>query len=152
MWSLQDSSSQERALRWIDSGIIEGWHGDGNFARTTLMHCLWKTEGLTIEPWRKDVVFGAKYDNGILYVSLEAGEDWEGSLNFGVERHRTILNLPVDYPRINQFPEWYTVRDEAQYKIENSQDLIISGYDMKKGLDIMLDKNKPYLLKLSEVK
>ena len=25
-----------------ESGIIEGWHGDGNFARTTIMYCLWK--------------------------------------------------------------------------------------------------------------
>ena len=34
-------------------GVIEGWHGDGNSARTSLMYALWKTKGLTIEPWRR---------------------------------------------------------------------------------------------------
>ena len=46
------------AADWIDSqtrmmwaiqkpdGIIEGWHGDGNFARTSLMYALWKTQGV----------------------------------------------------------------------------------------------------------
>ena len=45
------------AADWIDTqvpefwsrqqpdGIIEGWHGDGNFARTTIMYCLWKRRG-----------------------------------------------------------------------------------------------------------
>lgn len=35
-------------------GMIEGWHGDGNFARTTIMYCLWKTQGLTASPWIKN--------------------------------------------------------------------------------------------------
>ncbi len=30
-----------------DDGIIEGWHGDGNSARTALMYALWKTQGIT---------------------------------------------------------------------------------------------------------
>ena len=47
---------------WIDSeikvmfgmqqpdGIVEGWHGDGNFARTALMYGLWKTQGARLSP------------------------------------------------------------------------------------------------------
>ncbi len=150
MWSLQDSSYRERAFRWKDSGIIEGWHGDGNFARTTLMYCLWKTQGLTIEPWRQDVVFGATYDNGILYISLEADADWEGTLQFGTERHRTILNLPQDYPRINQFPEWFTVKAQAEYLIDDRNEIVIPGHELTKGIVLSLKKNEPYLLKLSE--
>ncbi len=34
MWAMQQ-----------ESGIIEGWHGDGNFARTTIMYNLWKSKG-----------------------------------------------------------------------------------------------------------
>ena len=59
MWSMQDSSHRENALRWKGSGIIEGWHGDGNFARTSLMYCLWKTQGTYLKPWRPDVKWGA---------------------------------------------------------------------------------------------
>jgi hypothetical protein len=39
--------------------FVEGGHGDGNFARTTIMYCLWKTQGVTIQPWRDDVILGA---------------------------------------------------------------------------------------------
>lgn len=31
--------------------------------------------------------------------------DWERKLVFDTPRHKTILNLPLDYLRINQFPE-----------------------------------------------
>jgi len=38
-----------------DDGVVEGWHGDGNYARTAIMVALWKTKGCRIEPWRADV-------------------------------------------------------------------------------------------------
>ncbi|MGC9329289.1 MAG: hypothetical protein ACP5I1_16770, partial [Candidatus Hinthialibacter sp.] len=59
-----------RGFQWVDDsmdillakqrpdGIIEGWHGDGNFARTALMYALWKTQGVHILPWRADVAYG----------------------------------------------------------------------------------------------
>jgi len=117
----------EETARWIDGdnaihvgakkpdGIIEGWHGDGNFARTTLMYCLWKTQGLTIRPWRQDVAFGAMRQGNTLYVVLSAEEPWDGRLLFDTPRHKTVLGLPMDWPRINQFPEWFTVEAEASY-------------------------------------
>ena len=37
-------------------GVIEGWHGDGNFARTSLMYALWKSQGACVRPWRNDVI------------------------------------------------------------------------------------------------
>ncbi len=54
-----DSSIQRMWNLQQPDGIIEGWHGDGNFARTSVMYCLWKTQGLTIQNWRNDVIFGA---------------------------------------------------------------------------------------------
>jgi len=148
MWSLQDSSYRERAQRFKNSGIIEGWHGDGNFARTSLMYCLWKTQGLTIEPWREDIVFGSTLEDGILYISIKAEADWEGQLQFGADRHHSSLHLPVDYPRINQFPEWYSVLDDEQYMIDDKKELIFSGIELRTGLDIQLEKDKPYLIKV----
>jgi hypothetical protein len=52
MWGIQKAD-----------GVIEGWHGDGNFARTTVMYCTWKTQGITIQPWDSAVTFGAVYNN-----------------------------------------------------------------------------------------
>jgi hypothetical protein len=117
------------AAEWIDSvtkvmwaiqkpdGIIEGWHGDGNFARTTIMYCLWKTKGLTIQPWREDVIFGAVQDGDTLKVALRAEKPWQGKLIFDVPRHKMYMKLPLDWPRINQFPEWFTVQTEKTYTV-----------------------------------
>ena len=151
LWSLQDSSWQERALRWKDSGIIEGWHGDGNFARTTLMYCLWKTCGLTIEPWRDDVIFGAVQKGGTLYISMHASDSWEGSLKFEGERHKEILHLPLDYPRINQFPEWYPVHENNRYILRDDNETTLSGQELKKGLNIKLEKNKLLELEIRNI-
>ena len=97
------------------SGVIEGWHGDGNFARTTLMYCLWKTAGITISDWSEDVKYGSVINDGELYLALDATNDWSGKVKFGAPMHRTNLRLPIDYPRINQFQEWCPVDADAEY-------------------------------------
>lgn len=42
MWQKQLIPGRWRYKRWIFSPIVEGWHGDGNFIRTSLMYGLWK--------------------------------------------------------------------------------------------------------------
>lgn len=151
MWSLQDSAFLERADPYRNRGIIEGWHGDGNFARTSLMYCLMKTKGLTIQPWREDVVFGAYLEDNVLYIAMRSGEDWEGALHFGEERRKAILNLPMDYPRINQFPEWYILDPGKEYRVSGltSRSLkIISGQELSEGLPIPLKGNIPVWIKV----
>jgi hypothetical protein len=112
-----DSEMQVMFAMQQEDGIIGGWHGDGNFARTAIMYSLWKTQGARVEPWRNDVILGAaKGENETCFV-LTAEKDWEGKLIFDSPRHKTILNLPIDYPRINQFPEWFTAEEEQQYEL-----------------------------------
>ena len=125
---------------WIDSemqvmfamqqpdGIIGGWHGDGNFARTAIMYSLWKSQGATIQPWRSDVILGAEKTENDTYFVLTAETDWEGKLVFDAPRHKTILHLPVDYPRINQFPEWFTAEVAKEYSISSSQKALTGKY------------------------
>lgn len=141
------------AAEWIDSeirvmwgkqqpsGIIEGWHGDGNFARTTIMYCLWKTKGVTIRPWREDVVFGAVQEGDALKMSIRADKGWEGTILFDSPRHKANLQLPLDWPRINQFPEWYTVDSETQYTVHDlttSSRATYSGRQLYEGIAIGL--------------
>ncbi|HSA12156.1 MAG TPA: hypothetical protein P5205_17480 [Candidatus Paceibacterota bacterium] len=104
MWSRQRSS-----------GVIEGWHGDGNSARTSLMYALWKTQGITVRPWRADVRFGAVRHGNRLLISMTADRPWKGELVFDIERHKQHMRLPLDYPRINQFPEWFTAKPGTGY-------------------------------------
>ena len=120
------------AAEWIDAeiktmwgrqhpdGVIEGWHGDGNSARTSLMYALWKTQGVTVRPWRADVRFGAAREGDSICISLVADKPWEGRLIFDRQRHRLNMHLPLDYPRINQFPEWFTARADARYELCNA--------------------------------
>jgi hypothetical protein len=132
---------------WIDSemqvmfamqqpdGIIGGWHGDGNFARTAIMNSLWKTQGATIQPWRADVILGAEKNENETYFVLTSEKDWEGNLVFDAPRHKTILKLPIDYPRINQFPEWFTSEEEKEYSVVSSQKALTGKYSGKQLVD-----------------
>jgi hypothetical protein len=129
--NLYNREPVDSAAKWIDSqtkvmwdmqqpdGVIEGWHGDGNFARTTIMYCLWKTKGLTIRPWREDVVFGADREGDTLRVYISSDRSWRGKLLFDTPRHKIVMNMPLDWPRINQFPEWFTVEQNKRYMIHD---------------------------------
>jgi len=144
-----DSEIQVMWAKQQPDGIIEGWHGDGNFARTTIMYCLWKTQGLTIEPWREDVVFGAVLEGGVLKIALQADEPWEGRLIFDRPRHEAIMHLPLDWPRINQFPEWFTVPGEHQYRVSHltsGEKGAATGQALQAGLPIQLKAGQVYKL------
>ena len=132
-----------------NSGIIEGWHGDGNFARTALMYGLWKTQGAHLDPWQPTVEIGAISAKDKRYFVITAEDDWEGQLIFDQKRHKTILNLPVDYPRINQFPEWFTLDDDAIYSIESNQKQLngrYEGKDLKRGIKISLSAKEQCII------
>jgi hypothetical protein len=139
---------------WIDSemqvmfdmqqpdGIIGGWHGDGNFARTAIMYSFWKSQGATIQPWRSDVIIGAEKNENETYFVLTSEKDWEGKLIFDSPRHKTILNLPIDYPRINQFPEWFTAENWKEYSLVSSQKNLSGKFSGKQLSDGILVKLK----------
>lgn len=149
MWSMQDSSHREQALKWKGSGIIEGWHGDGNFARTSIMYCLWKTQGITIHPWREDVLFGAVEKDGNLFLSLHTEEEWEGLIKFDFSRSEHTMNLPLDYPRINQFPEWFVVSNDKEYRLDftgDNREEVLKGKILKAGIPIKIDADRFYHL------
>ena len=124
-----------------DNGIVEGWHGDGNFARTAIMYSLWKTKGLTINPWREDIVFGTVEKDDKLWVTLQSDNQWKGQLIFDKPRYKENLNMPIDYPRINQFPEWLAAQKNEKYTVHDltaGNTNSYSGKDLQNGLEIEL--------------
>jgi hypothetical protein len=132
MWNMQKSS-----------GIIEGWHGDGNFTRTTIMYCLWKTKGLIIEPWSNDVIFGAVLDGDALKISISSQRTYKGKIIFDPPRHQTIMRMPLDWPRINQFPEWFTVEAQNRYAVHDmihNSKKVYTGAQLQQGLPITLKR------------
>lgn len=141
------------AIEWADytadrllatqrpSGVIEGWHGDGNFARTALMYALWKSQGCYVEPWRADLRVGAARDaDGALYITVAADWPWTGKLRFDVPRHSEYLRMPWDYPRLNQFPEWFTAKSDGRYIVNNEPQ---SGQGLRDGIVLTCDGQTP---------
>ena len=134
MWSKQQPS-----------GIIEGWHGDGNFARTTIMYALWKSKGVTAYPWRADLKLGATMSGDTIWISMQSDSTWQGMIKFDIPRHRAYFNLPYDWPRINQFPEWYTVESGRNYIAKNKKvmkDIMYKGNDLSAGIPVTLDTSE----------
>ena len=154
--NLYNREGQPDVADWIDSeiqvmwgmqqesGVIEGWHGDGNFARTTIMYCLWKTQGVTFQPWRADVKLGSVRKDNKIYISIEADQPWEGKLIFDQKRHKSIMNLPLDWPRINQFPEWFTANPESNYKTNIDGKSTIES--LSQGLDISIASGETHII------
>jgi len=158
MWSLQDSSYRISAQKWKNKGIIEGWHGDGNFARTTIMYCLWKSQGTSVHPWREDLLAGAHLEDHTLHLALRAKRNWEGRLVFDTPRSVQNMNMPLDWPRINQFPEWYTVSPEKTYSVTQGKNgrgreksHIYIGEELANGLSLKLAPDQEFHITVSEV-
>lgn len=143
MWSLQDSSHRKDTEDYRNTGIIEGWHGDGNFARTSIMYALWKSQGVTVAPWKEHLYFGAvPLEDGIL-ISMVSDQEWKGKIKFDHQRHQSIFKLPMDYPRINQLPEWFTVEKDKDYRVTFSKGETFNTYkgeELMEGIEMTLEK------------
>ncbi len=146
-----DSEIKVMWAKQQEDGVIEGWHGDGNFARTTIMYCLWKSQGMTTTPWRSDIQVGAVRKDQDLIVSMNVNSDWEGVFKFDSPRHKTIMHLPFDWPRINQFPEWFVVDENQQYAlidINRNKEAAYTGKQLREGVAVLAKKGaNSFLLK-----
>jgi hypothetical protein len=132
-----------------DNGIVEGWYGDGNYARTALLAALFHTQGVVPHPWRSDLRLGAVREGDTLRLSLAADHDWEGQLRFDTARHRQHLRLPVNYPRLNEFPEWFTVDPQRLYDLSGvGQRTRVSGRELAAGVPVTIPDGQTLSLTL----
>ncbi len=148
-----DNQTQIMWTKQQENGIVEGWHGDGNFARTSIMYALWKTQGTWIFPWRKDVLIGAEKQKGYLLLSVSSTDIWDGKILFDRKRHQEIMHIPDDYPRINQFPEWFTVDKDKSYRIATSdgESNVLSGNQLLDGFKVTLTGNEEFRIIVREL-
>jgi len=90
---------------------------------------------------------------GKMYLTLTASNDWSGKLKFGTHMHRTNLNLPINYPRINQFQEWFPVEPEKNYRITDvatRKTKIVSGQELINGYEVSVSGNESLFLRITE--
>jgi hypothetical protein len=102
-----------------DDGRVEDRYLDGNFVRTALLYAAWKSGGTRLEPWSASATVGAEHDGACMTIVIATGEDWNGRLVFDRPRHATNLRLPLNYPRLNEWPEWFAVQAGASYHVED---------------------------------
>lgn len=138
--------------RQREDGIIEDWYGDGNYVRTALMYALMKSQGAWLEPWRADVALGAvRAGDGVL-LTVESGAAWSGRLRFDIERHKSHFNLPVNYTRLNEWPEWFTVAMDRLYTVRRGEETLVrSGAELVQGLDVQLSAGRAIDIQVSPV-
>ncbi len=117
------------AERWVDEqagvlfgfqhpdGTVEDNYLDGNFVRTALLYSLSLTHGLLPDPWRPDVIVGAAVDGSCLEIAAGAEHEWEGRLRFDRPRWRENVRLPIDYPRLNEWPVGFVVDDSPGWQV-----------------------------------
>lgn len=120
------------------SGLIEHWYGEGNFNRTLLLYMDMKSQGCRPDRWVPGLRLGAVREGERLYLSLEAPKGWRGRIRFDYARHRRVINLPKNYARLNEFPEWYTVDENTLYRLRPSAgpDEIRLGSELIAGLPL----------------
>jgi hypothetical protein len=155
MWGKQDSAHRANAQEYRGSGIVEGWHGDGNFNRTSLLYALWKSQGTSLHPWRDDLRLGATREGEALVLSVAAAQPWSGALRFDEPRHRTHMHMPMDWPRMNQFPEWFVVDPHSRYVVEDHTRSVRSehsGAELIDGLRLGLGEGEVRRLVVREVR
>ena len=150
---------------WVDEqvGVLYGFQGpdgavtdeniDGNFVRTALLYGLAQTAGARLEPWTDGIGLGAVRDGDCLQLSLHAEAPWQGRLLFDTPRHRAFVGLPTDYPRLNQWPERWTVDGAARYALTGDlgptgdADGSVRGDLLAAGLPVALEPGRAYRLR-----
>ena len=157
---------EESAFDWVEheiqrmlafqqeDGVIEGWWGDGNYCRTALMYAFYKTKGTWCEPWRKDLKIAGEINGRALEIYLYAEKAWSGKVHFDPPRHRHYLGMKTDYPRINAFPQWYTVQPLEVYSVEGlgKEPVNFLGEQLIEGLAVELKGNSALRLNVQPVK
>jgi hypothetical protein len=133
-----------------EDGIIEGWWGDGNFCRTAMMYAFFHTKGTYCLPWRDDLRLSGEETEKGLRVYLSASDPWHGTLHFDPPRHSYFLRMNRNYPRINAFPEWFTVEALKLYEVSGlTQDqLVVLGQDLIDGLAVDLTGNQALVVQV----
>ncbi len=137
-----------------EDGVIEGWWGDGNFARTALMYAFWKTGGCRLSPWREDLRIAARLDGESIELYLSSEKPWRGKLLFDRQRHSQWLGMNVNYPRINAFAEWFTARPLTLYSLDGlgPKSDTLTGSSLIEGIDLELPGGKPLNVVVDRVK
>ena len=122
-------------------GSVGDWYGShSSFGRTSILCATLCSQGVRADPWREDLRLGAVASGDEVYVVLRSDKPWVGRLCFDFARSREVFHLPLNYPRINELPEWYVVSRSADYEVTfgDEKPRVVSGAALIDGLPVGL--------------
>jgi hypothetical protein len=133
-----------------DNGAVTDENIDGNYIRTAMLYGRWLTQSARVEPWSSTVALGAAADGACLQVHLHAADPWSGRLLFDGPRHQQNLGLDVDYPRLNQWQEWWTAEPGRRYTLTqpDSPDVQLDGAQLASGILASVSPGQEYQLRV----
>ena len=133
----------QRADGFVDKGYL-----DGNFIRTCLLYADLRSGGWRVEPWSPDVRVGwAAGAGGEMVVVVRADADYTGVLRPESRRHSTIMNLPVNWARINSWPQWAPYEDIAQVTEAEGLPWLPTPADLAAGLPVTISAGERIVLR-----
>jgi len=150
------------AAQWVDeqmavlygyqreTGAVTDENIDGNYIRTVMLYARWLTQGTRIEPWNPAVALGAEQDGACLQIHLHASAPWTGRLLFDTPRHRQTFGLDTDYPRLNQWQEWWVVESGRPYAVTlpDGSNASVDGATLAAGLPLTVEPDREYRLRV----
>lgn len=122
-------------------GHLDKSYLEGNFNRTSIMYMMYKSQGVLPVGWRRGVGIGAQVSGEDLNFSIvtKGGDQGEVRVRFDTKRHQRILNFPKNYPRVNEFPEWFVVDANQLYQLSSvgkKDTLVRLGSELSDGVDL----------------
>ena len=117
------------------------------------MYAFYKTQGTSLRPWRSDLRLAAETAGDSLFIYLRADSPWQGRLYFDPPRYHEYLGMPLDFPRINAFPQWYAVLPGRPYWVEglSGEGFTADGKRLAEGLEVKLGAGETVVAKVYSV-
>ncbi len=147
---LQFMTERHRSCWMEEYGPYSGDHDDGSTARRLALHMNLASQGVRTIPYVERLRLGAFEKNGELFLHAEADVPWSGRLCF--DRPRSEYPAArIDWARINETQEWYTVRPQLRYRlvIDDGAPLTLSGKQLIEGVTVELKPGKSRRIRVS---
>jgi hypothetical protein len=147
---LQFMTERHRSCWMEEYGPYSGDHDDGSTGRRLVLHMNLASQGVRMIPYREKLRLGAFPKNRELYLHAESDVPWSGRLCFDWPRseHKTAK---IDWARINETQEWYTVRAQRRYRlaIDGGAPVTVSGRQLIDGVPLQLQPGRGRRIRLA---
>lgn len=100
-----------------ETSFVEREYRDGSYGRMCCMYVSYLAQGVRPEPWASDLELSGSVTGDTLTLTVYSVDGWTGALIFDYARHSINLGLVENYPRLNEWPEWYTVTAATNYSV-----------------------------------